>query len=132
MYIALKPCTISCKKYFINDEVDTTNLSDSELKRLAKMKLIVEAGTADVAVPAHTVITLPIINNDGVSEISLTAEGIYNAIKAIQSKADEAVEIAKNATTEAELILIHKLDTRTSVQKAAVARVNEITNESDA
>ena len=138
MYIAQKPCTISGNKYLIDDVINTEYVSDEDIARLVKMKLIVATGAEAApvvnAAPEEILakpmpVTVPIITDDGVTEIALTAEGIYNALKAIQSKADEAVEIVKVAETEAECILIHKLDERKTVKAAAEARAEELTKE---
>ena len=133
MYIALKPCRVSGEKYLINDIVDVSKLSEREIAALLKMKKI--AGTADAAVlpgtpaegePEEKLFEVPVINKDEVFNINITGAQLAEVVAIIQQTAEEAVKAVKEVTAEAPLILIHRLDTRKSVQEAAQKRAEEL------
>lgn len=133
MYIALKPCRVSGTKYLINDVVDVSKLSEREIAALVKMKKI--AGTSDNSgapvVPgngesAEALFEVPVINKDEVFNIEITGAQLAEVVAIIQKAAEEAVKAVKEVTAEAPLILIHRLDTRKSVQEAAQKRAEEL------
>lgn len=133
MYIALKPCRISGENYLINDEVDVSKLSEREIAALLKMKKIV--GMPDASVlpgtpadvePEEKLFEVPVINKDEVFNINITGAQLAEVVAIIQQTAEEAVKAVKEVTAEAPLILIHRLDTRKSVQEAAQKRAEEL------
>ena len=139
LYIALKPCRISGKDYLINDEIDVSKLSESEIAALCKKKTIV--GMPDVAgapaasengEPAEALFEVPVINKDEVFNINITGAQFAEVVAIIQKTADEAVKAVKEVTAEAPLILIHRLDGRKSVQEAAQKRAEELTAKPEA
>lgn len=124
MYKALKPCTISGKKYLIDDEVDVSLLTEKDIASLEKKKFVVEAGlnapvSTDDAEPIEKTVEVPVITEDGTITVDLTAEQLCKVVTVIQSKAEEAVEEVNLIEDEDSLILIHRLDSRKTVQKAA-------------
>lgn len=133
MYIALKPCRVSGKMYLINDEVDVSSLSEREIAALVKMKKIIgvpdKTGNSDVpgnGEPEEKLFEVPVINKDEVFNINITGAQLAEVVAIIQQTADEAVKAVKEVTAEAPLILIHRLDTRKSVQEAAQKRAEEL------
>ena len=134
MYIALKPCRVSGEKYLINDVVDVSKLSEREIAALVKMKKI--AGSSDASVlpgtpadgePEEKLFEVPVINKDEVFNINITGAQLAEVVAIIQKSADDAVKAVKEVTAEAPLILIHRLDSRKSVQEAAQKRAEELT-----
>lgn len=133
MYKALKPCTISGKKYIVNDEVDISLCSAKEIDALVKRKLITgmpdTAGTpaaSENSAPEEKLFEVPVINKDEVFNINITGAQLAEVVAIIQKAAEEAVKAVKEVTAEAPLILIHRLDTRKSVQEAAQKRAEEL------
>lgn len=138
MYIALKPCRVSGEKYLINDIVDVSKLSEREIAALLKMKKI--AGTADAAVlpgtpaegePEEKLFEVPVINKDETFNIEITGAQLAEVVAIIQKSADDAVKAVKEVAAEAPLILIHRLDSRKSVQEAAQKRAEELASNSE-
>lgn len=135
MYIALKPCRISGENYLINDEVDVSKLSAREIAALVKMKKI--AGSSDAPVlpgtpadgePEEKLFEVPVINKDEVFNINITGAQLAEVVAIIQQTAEEAVKAVKEVADEAPLILIHRLDSRKTVQEAAQKRAEELTS----
>ena len=138
MYIALKPCRVSGEKYLINDIVDVSKLSEREIAALLKMKKI--AGTADAAVlpgtpaegePEEKLFEVPVINKDETFNIEITGAQLAEVVAIIQKSADDAVKAVKEVAAEAPLILVHRLDSRKSVQEAAQKRAEELASNSE-
>lgn len=138
MYIALKPCRVSGEKYLINDIVDVSKLSEREIAALLKMKKI--AGTADASVlpgtpaegePEEKLFEVPVINKDETFNIEITGAQLAEVVAIIQKSADDAVKAVKEVAAEAPLILIHRLDSRKSVQEAAQKRAEELASNSE-
>ena len=138
MYIALKPCRVSGEKYLINDIVDVSKLSEREIAALLKMKKI--AGTPDASVlpgtpadvePEEKLFEVPVINKDETFNIEITGAQLAEVVAIIQKSADDAVKAVKEVAAEAPLILIHRLDSRKSVQEAAQKRAEELASNSE-
>lgn len=138
MYIALKPCQISGKKYIIDDEVDVSMLTEEEIASLCKKRFIAKAGAEDNVFSAsleETLLTVPVVTKDETIEVTVTGEQLRDVVALVQKTADEAIKEIKDITEEAVLILIHRLDVRKSVQEAAqkkaeaLAKAKEEANE---
>ena len=132
MFTALKPCTIAGKKYIIDDEVDVSKLSNEEIAFLCKRKFIIE-GKADGAIvsDAPVMLDVPVINKDETLSVAMTGEQLCEVIGLIQKTADEAIEAIKGITDDGQLVLIHRLDSRKTVQAAAKERHEALTTASD-
>ena len=129
MFKALKPCTVAGIKYIIDDEVDTSKLSDAEIEFLIKRKFIIKAGEGETIAPPPAVpelLTVPVSTDDGTLEISLSVEQLLNVVAILQLNAENAIKAIKGITEEAPLILIHRLDNRKSVQEAAQKRAEAL------
>lgn len=129
MYIALKPCTISGSKYLVNDVVDTSALSSAEVAALIKRKQI--AGNDEGVVPAaslETLIAIPVLGEEENFAVSLSDEQIVEVFTVLQQTADDAIKAIGEMTAENALILIHRIDERKTVKKAAEARAKELNN----
>lgn len=128
MFTALKPCTISGKKYIIDDEVDVSKLSDKEIAFLCKRKFIIEAKDGEVITSdAPAMLDVPVINKDETLSVSMTGEQLCEVIGLIQRTAEEAIEAIKGITDDAQLVLLHRLDSRKTVQAAAKERHEALT-----
>lgn len=134
MYIALKPCQISGKKYIIDDEVDVSMLTEQEIASLCKKKLIVKAVAGDnacTASPEEALLTVPVVTKDETVEVTVTGEQLRDVVALVQKTAEEAKKEIKIITEEAMLILIHRLDNRSSVQEAAQKRAEALAKEAE-
>lgn len=132
MFTALKPCTIAGKKYIIDDEVDVSMLSDEEIAFLCKRKFIIAGKDNDVIVSDKpAMLDVPVINKDETLTVSMTGEQLCEVIGLLQRTADEAIEAIKGITDDGQLVLIHRLDSRKTVQAAAKERHEALTNASD-
>lgn len=131
MFIALKPCTISGKKYLIDDKVDTSMLSEKEIAGLLKKKFIVKTeedkGEDNALPPAFGLLSVPVITKDDTLMLPMTGEQLCEVVTLIQGTAKDAIDAIKGITEEAPLILLHRLDSRSSVQEAAKKRAEAIT-----
>lgn len=128
MFTALKPCTISGKKYIIDDEVDVSKLSDKEIAFLRKRKFIIEAKDGEIITSdAPAMLDVPVINKDETLSVSMTGEQLCEVIGLIQRTADEAIEAIKGITDDGQLVLLHRLDSRKTVQAAAKERHEALT-----
>ena len=119
MYIALKPCQIAGKKYIIDDLVDVSMLTEQEIASLCKKKLIVKTGVDETIPPVPELITIPVNTEDGTIDVSVTAEQLLAVIALLQLTAEDAATAIKDVNDDAQLVLIHRLDSRKTVQKAA-------------
>lgn len=129
MYIALKPCQIAGKKYIIDDKVDVSMLTEQEIASLCKKKLIVKAGAEDNVFSAsleETLLTVPVVTKDETIEVTVTGEQLRDVVALVQKTAEIAIKDIKEITEEAMLILIHRLDSRKSVQEAAQKRAEAL------
>lgn len=127
MFLALKPCTIAGNKYIIDDEVDVSMCSDAEIARLLKKRFIVKSGEDEVNAGVFTV---PVITKDCSITVDVTGEQLVTVLTLIQGTAEAAIEAIKNINDDAILILIHRLDTRKSVQEAAKKKGEALFNAS--
>lgn len=130
MYKALKPCTFAGRKFIIGDEIPADLVLNPQklLKRGTIVQVNGEAETSLVpeVQEGETVIVVPVYDKDEVINISLTAEQIVEVVTIIQHTVDEAEETIKGITSEDELIVIHRLDSRKGVKEAAEKRANEL------
>ncbi len=123
MFTALKPCTIAGKKYIIDDEVDVSKLSDEEIAFLIKRKFIIEAKDNDVIVSDKpAMLDVPVINKDKTLSVAMTGEQLCEVIGLLQRTAEDVIEAIKGITDDGQLALIHRLDSRKTVQAAANER----------
>lgn len=128
MFTALKPCTIAGTKYLIDDEVDVSMLSDEEIAYLCKKKFIIAGKDNDVIVSDKpAMLDVPVINKDETLTVSMTGEQLCEVIGLLQRTADEAIEAIKGITDDGQLVLIHRLDSRKTVQSAAKERHEALT-----
>lgn len=132
MYIALKPCTIAGKKYLVDDTVDTSVLTNKEVASLVKRRMIAGngEGIAHVDAPAppeSPLLAVPILGEAEPFAVALTNEQIVDVFTVLQMNADDAAKAIGEMTEENPLIVIHRIDERKTVKKAAEARAKEIT-----
>ena len=125
MFTALKPCTISGKKYLIDDEVDVSMLTDKEIAHLLKRKFIIETKGEGGDI-APSLLAVPIINEDETLTLEMTGEQVVECLGILQLTADDAIEAIKGIEDEAKLILIHRIDSRKTVKEAAKKRAEAL------
>lgn len=126
MYIALKPCQIAGKKYIIDDPVDVSMLTEQEIASLCKKRLIVKAGVEETTPPVPELIVIPVTTEDGTIDVSVTVEQLLAVIALLQLTAEDAEKAIKDVNDDTQLVLIHRLDSRKTVQKAAKGRAEAL------
>lgn len=131
MYKALKPCTISGKKYIVNETVDVSLCTQKEIDALVKRELITGLPDTIGGELEEKLFEVPVINKDEVFNISITGAQLADVVTILQGTADAAIDAIKNVAAEAPLILIHRLDSRKSVQEAAQKRAEAIASASE-
>lgn len=126
-YKALKPFPMSGKKYLIDDIVDVSTLTDTQIARLIKKKFIVDIGEEAVTAELEsTLIAIPVIDKDETFAVSLSEQDIVDVFTALQLSAEKAIEMIAEINAENTLILIHKLDDRKTVKEAAKNRATAL------
>lgn len=129
MYKALKPFRSAGVDYIIDDEVDVSKLNVAQVANLVQKKLIVKMGESETTAPVSPVpelITIPINTEDGTMDVSVTLEQLLVVIALLQLTAEGAAKEINELTEEPQLILIHRLDSRKTVQKAAKERAEAL------
>lgn len=129
MYKALKPFPMSGKHYLIDDVVDVSTLTDTQIARLLKKRLIVNVDVAADAVtvqPEGVMLAIPVIDKDETFAVSLSEQDIVDVFTVLQLSAEKAIEMIAEINAENTLILIHKLDDRKTVKEAAKNRATAL------
>lgn len=126
MYKALKPFRSAGVDYIIDDEVDVSKLNVAQVANLVQKKLIVKTGESETVALVPELITIPINTEDGTMDVSVTPEQLLVVIALLQLTAEEAAKEINELTEEPQLILIHRLDSRKTVQKAAKERAEAL------
>ena len=129
MYIALKPFRSAGVDYIIDDKVDVSKLNEAQIANLVQKKLIVKTGEDETVLPATPfpeTVTIPVDADDGTIEVSMTPEQLLAVIAILQLTAEEAAKEVNELTEDAQLVLIHRLDTRKTVKTAAKNRAEAL------
>ena len=127
MYKSLKPFPMSGKQYLIDDIVDVSTLSDTQIARLLKKKFIVDIGEGAITVqPEGVMLAIPVIDKDETFAVSLSEQDIVDVFTILQLSAEKAIEMIAEINAENTLILIHKLDDRKTVKEAAKNRATAL------
>lgn len=126
MYKALKPFRSAGVDYIVDDDVDVSKLSVAQVANLVQKKFIVKTGESETVALVPELITIPINTEDGTMDVSVTPEQLLVVIALLQLTAEEAAKAINELTEESQLILIHRLDSRKTVQKAAKERAEAL------
>lgn len=129
MYIALKPFRSAGVDYIIDDKVDVSKLNEAQIANLVQKKLIIKTGEDETVLPATPIpelVTIPVDAEDGTIEVSMTPEQLLAVIAILQLTAEEAAKEVNELTEDAQLVLIHRLDTRKTVKTAAQNRAEAL------
>ena len=129
MYIALKPFRSAGVDYIVDDKVDVSKLNEAQIANLVHKKLIVKTGEDETVLPATPfpeTVTIPVDAEDGTIEVSMTPEQLLAVIAILQLTAEEAAKEVNELTEDAQLVLIHRLDTRKTVKTAAQNRAEAL------
>ena len=129
MYKALKPFRSAGVDYIIDDKVDVSKLNEAQIANLVQKKLIVKTGEDENVLPATPfpeTVTIPVDADDGTIEVSMTPEQLLAVIAILQLTADDAAKAVNELTEDAQLVLIHRLDTRKTVKTAAQNRAEAL------
>lgn len=129
MYKALKPFPMSGKQYLIDDIVDVSTLSDTQIARLLKKRFIVNVDVGADAVTATletALLAIPVLDKDEAFAVSLSEQDIVDVFTILQLSADDAIKNIAEINADNALILIHKIDSRKTVKEAAKNRASEL------
>lgn len=127
MYKALKPFPMSGKQYLIDDIVDVSTLSDTQIARLLKKRFIVDIGEGAITVqPEGVMLAIPVLDEKEPFAVSLSEQDIVDVFTVFQLSADDAIKKIAEITADNALILIHKVDGRKTVREAAKNRAIEL------
>ena len=130
--IAKKPCSFGGKRFYIGDEIPVELVQEPKTQEKRGILAILEG---DAVTPAPNV--SPIVVSDPVLNICVsvdgeemnlepTDDGLQDIFSALIGNAESAIAIANKMTDNDALILLHLADKRTTVQKAAKARAQEL------
>lgn len=120
--IAKKPCSFGGMKFYIGDEIPVeTVLNPQEQEKLGVLSVMDDAQPAGSDEVKYTELpTVPVQIGD--QSLNVTAEGLQAVFTVLFGKADAVLPVIEEMTDNDALILLHMVDGRKAVQKAAEAR----------
>lgn len=121
--IAQKPCCFGGKQFFIGEEIPEEFVLDPKAQEMMGT-LVIVAESQGSETPAAVSVTLH--SKQGDMSLSVTADGIQSVFDALTGDVEDAKKTIKEMTDEDALILLHAAESRKSVQAAAEARANEL------
>ena len=131
-YVVNRPCTLSGRKYFIGEEVQT----DTETAYIALEKMGILSGIRD-DIPAETLeecvaevgevqFSIPIKKDDQSFLLDITEPQLQEAVETMQMPVKDAVgHIKDNVEDITVLILINAVDSRAAVKKETESKAKE-------
>lgn len=130
--IAKKPCSFGGERFYIGDEIPVELVKEPKTQEKYGTLAILE-GDAVTPAPNISPIVIPdpvltiCVSVDG-EEMKLepTDDGLQDIFNALIGNAESAIAIADQMNDNDALILLHLADRRTTVQKAAKARAQEL------
>lgn len=130
--IAKKPCSYGGERFFIGDEIPVGLVHDPKTQEQYGTLVILEGDAVTPApqiapvVVSDPVLTICVSVDGEAMELEPTDDGLQDIFSALIGDADTAINIAKKMTDNDALILLHLAERRTTVQKAAKARAQEL------
>lgn len=143
--IAKRPCSYGGKKFFIGDEIPADLVAD--VAREEKLGVIsITNASAGVSVQSGTLFSQEQVDEmiqsavaeikpfesddygftitvkgegDNVTAVSCSTEDVQEVVDVLQMNADDGAKAVANVKSDSVLILLHALDTRATVKKAA-------------
>ena len=143
--IAKRPCSYGGKKFFIGDEIPADLVAD--VAREEKLGVIsITNASAGVSVQSGTLFSQEQVDEmiqsavaeikpfesddygftitvkgegDNVTAVSCSTEDVQAVVDVLQMNADDGAKAVANVKSDSVLILLHALDTRATVKKAA-------------
>ena len=133
-YICVRPMTLMGNQYWPGDVIAPEHIVPGREKAMKANGRITEVDSPDTAAPTPTtgivIIAVPVIGADGEDiTLQMTGEDVANAIRILQLNAEKATRAIKAVEVEDVLILIHALETRASVKKAAETQADKLSNQ---
>lgn len=130
--IAKKPCSFGGERFYIGDEIPVALVKEPATQEKYGILAILEG---DAVTPAPNV--TPIVVSDPVLTICVsvdgekmdlepTDDGLQDIFTALIGDADTAIEVANKMNDNDALILLHLVERRTTVKKAAKARAEKL------
>ena len=130
--IAKKPCSFGGERFYIGDEIPVELVKEPATQEKYGNLAILEG---DAVTPAPNV--TPIVVSDPVLTICVsvdgekmdlepTDDGLQDIFTALIGDADTAIEVANKMNDNDALILLHLVERRTTVKKAAKARAEKL------
>lgn len=139
MYIAQKPCSFAGQTYRVGEMISDGVILPEAVSRLKKGGVIAEVGEAGPLLPAAAsiestgavqIVSVPILEKEGVTYMNMTIEELLEAIATIQKADDEIIKDIAKIENEDVLIFVDVMkDAVGSIHEAAVARAEKIAAE---
>ena len=131
--IAKKPCSFGGERFYIGDEIPVNLVKEPKTQEKYGILSILEgdavtpAPTVNATVVSDPVLTITVSVDGEQMDLEPTDDGLQDIFSALISGADDAIATVNKMNDNDALILLHLADRRTTVQKAAKARAQEIT-----
>lgn len=136
MYVVKKPLTLGGKRRIVGETLRDDEVVSVTLVRSGYVAKI-DSGLLDVAeavaeplrpFDGERLIDIPIIAKDGGMVIPVTPETICNAVRLIQTNAEDVAGEISGSEDEDMLIILDACDSRKKVKEAARRRAEELHN----
>lgn len=121
--IAQKPCCFGGKQFFIGEEIPEEFVLDPKAQEMMGTLVIVTNGTETKSVET---VSVTLHSKQGDMPLTVSSDGIQSIFDALTGDVEYAKKTVKEMTDEDALILLHAAESRKSVQAAAEARANEL------
>lgn len=130
--IAKKPCSFGGKRFYIGNEIPVELVQEPVTQeKYGNLTIVNDAVAPAVMDPAEpggdaTVVCLVIHGKDGDVALYLTPESIQTVMDVLTANADGAAELINQITSDDLLFLVNAADSRKTVQAAAKARAQAL------
>ena len=130
--IAKKPCSFGGEQFYIGDEIPVELVKDPKTQEKYGNLVIVEgdaltsAPTVSPVVVTDPVLTICVQVGEETMELEPTDDGLQEIFGVLIADPAPAIETIKKMTDNDALILIHLVDRRATVKKAAKERAETL------
>lgn len=130
-YTVLKLCTLKGKQFFIGDIVTNEYVDESSAKQLTKWGLIAPVSGFNDAAPDETLVNVPVVAEDGVSNIDTSVKDLTQLFLILQDDSAGAISQIEEVTSGEVLLLLTVMDSRKGIKAAAEKRAAVVFPESE-
>lgn len=117
-YIAIKPCSFAGKRFRIGESIPDGAIIPGAVKRLLKEGVIAET-EAGPLLPASASLVVPIIAEDEVIKLEMTADELIKVVEIAQLPESDIIAQLQSLEKEEQLILLDALAKSDAVFEAA-------------